>query len=156
MQLLCLAALALTSMPAAWAGGAPRSPADLPAPRPPPAPMLPRGVLNITAPPHSVDSSGATDVTLALRAAIAAALSGDQVVFVPPGRYLVSDTIEIVQPCEMFKGRSDGGINIVPCRFRPNVVVGSTAALPARPTFVLASNAPGYSNVSAPKNVVKL
>ena len=119
-------------------------------------PMLPRGVLNITAPPHSVDSSGTTDVTVALRAAIASALASDQVVFVPLGRYLISDTIEIAQSCDLFKGRSDGGINIVPCRFRPNVVVGSAAALPERPTFVLAPNALGYSNISAPKNVVKL
>jgi hypothetical protein len=117
---------------------------------------LPRGMLNITAPPHSVDNSGTTDVTQALRTAIATALTSNEVVFVPPGRYLISDTIEIAQPCEMFKDRGDGGINIVPCRFRPNMVLGSTAALPQRPTFVLAPSALGYSNVSVPKNVVRL
>jgi len=57
----------------------------------------------------------------------------------------------------MFKNRGDGGINIVPCRFRPNVVIGSPEAPPGRrPTLVLAAHAPGFANASAPKNVVSL
>ena len=115
---------------------------------------LPRGVLDVTAPPHSVDNSGATDVTQQLRVAIKAAFAGNEVVFLPVGRYLISDTIDIAQPCDMFQNRGDGGINIVPCRFRPNVVIGSPEALPGRrPTLVLAAHAPGFANASAPKNI---
>jgi hypothetical protein len=117
---------------------------------------LPRGMLDVTQPPFSVDSTGTKDVTVSLRAAIAAALAENQVLWLPPGRFLVSDTLNIVQPCEVYKQRGDGGVNIVDCRFRPNVLVGSTAALPLRPTIVLTPNAAGFGNASSPKNVIKL
>ena len=128
----------------------------LTAPGPLPSTALPRGLLDVTAPPHSIDNTGATDVTVALRVAIQAALAANAAVFVPEGRYLVSDTLEIAQRCDLYRDRGDGGINIVPCRFRPNVIIGSTKALPRRPTLVLAPRSPGFGNASAPKNVVKL
>ena len=117
---------------------------------------LPRGLLDVTLPPFSADSTGTKDATAPLRAAISAALIANEVVWLPPGRYLVSDTLNIVQPCDTYKQRGDGGINIVNCRFRPNVLLGSAAALPSRPTIVLAPHAAGFGNTSSPKNVIKL
>ena len=64
---------------------------------------LPRGLLDVTESPYSVDSSGKKDVTTSLRSAINAALVQNKAVFMPPGRYLVSDTITIAQPCDMVR-----------------------------------------------------
>jgi hypothetical protein len=119
------------------------------------------GILNVTAPPYSLDASGATDVTEGLQAAILAAKAANLALFLPPGRYLVSDTLRVdQQPGFGNNGskawHSDGGINIVPNRFKANVILGSVAALPARPTIVLAPGAPGFGNASEPKNAMKI
>ena len=119
------------------------------------------GILNVTAPPHSLDASGVTDVTKGLQAAILAAKAANLALFLPPGRYLVSDTLHVdQQPGFGNNGsktwHSDGGINIVPNRFNANVILGSVAALPARPTIVLAPSAAGFGNASEPKNVMKI
>ena len=55
------------------------------------------GILNVTAPPYSIDNTGSVDVTLKLQAAINAAYEAQLALFLPCGRYLVSDTLEAAQ-----------------------------------------------------------
>ena len=91
-------------------------PPPRPARGPPPTPGIEApGVLNATA--FGLDSSGGLDVTAALRRAVDAAFAANVALLLPPGRYLVSDTIEIVQKCPIYHARGDGGVNIVPNRF---------------------------------------
>ena len=112
------------------------------------------GIVNVTAPPFSVDPSGTTDVTLSLQRAIDAAKAANLALFLPAGRYLVSDTLA----CDQINwAGGDGQINIVPDRFRAHVILGSSAALPAaRPTIVLAPRTPGFGNASSPKSVMRI
>eukprot|EP01052_Picozoa_sp_SAG31_P033966 SAG31_NODE_3905_length_3765_cov_6.684670_4_plen_185_part_00 len=117
------------------------------------------GILNATKSCSGIDSTGVTDSTVGLQNCIERAYKANQALFLAMGRYLVSDTLTAAQ--------ADGGgitphsptpapVNIVPCRFRPNVLLGSTAALPRRPTIVLGAHSPGFANMSAPKNVLKI
>jgi len=110
------------------------------------------GILNATAPPFSLDASGATDVTQQLQAAISAAYTAQVALFLPPGRYLVSDSLR----AEQDNYGSSMPVNIRPARFRPNVIIGSTAALPQRPTIVLRRSSPGFDDPERPKNVLKI
>ncbi len=116
------------------------------------------GILNATL-SCGVDGTGMTDSTAALQACITQAYKQNLALFLPPGRYLVSDTLTASQ--------ADGGsitphsptpapVNVVPGRFRPNVLLGSTKSLPVRPTIVLKAGSPGFGNASASKNVLKI
>ena len=67
---------------------------------------------------------------------------------------MVSDTLEVTQANENDHG--DGGVNIVPARFRPNVLIGSTSALPSRPTIVLKAKSKDFGNAKKPKNLIKI
>lgn len=135
----------------------------IPSPPPPPPPDWPRhsslGILNATRSCAGVDPTGTVDVTRALQACIEAAYTANQALFLAPGRYLVSDTLTVAQ--------ADGGpitpyspapapVNIVPCRFRANVLLGSTVALPSRPTIVLQAHSLGFNDSSKPRNVMKI
>ena len=62
---------------------------------------LPRGLLDVTDAPYAVDPSGTKDVTVSLRSALNAALVQNKAAFMPPGRYLISNTITVVQPCDL-------------------------------------------------------
>lgn len=122
--------------------------ASLPSPvRLPPPRHSTLGILNATA--LGVDSSGTTDTTAALQAAIVAAYDAQLALFLPPGRYLVSDTI--------WANQSNYGsslpVNLRPARWRTNVILGS---MTDRPTIVLAPQTPGFDNASSPRNVLKL
>ena len=94
-------------------------------------------------------------MTTQLQQAIAAAFDAQVVVFFPPGRYLVSDTLWANQTHASGTWNSIG-INVCKSRFVPNVLMGSTTSLPQRPTIVLAAAAPGFGDVSMPKNVLKV
>ena len=109
------------------------------------------GILNATADCVGVDNGGAVDVTAPLQACITKAYLLNRALFLPPGRYLVSDTLAANQ-----SGGGADAVNIVPCRFKPNTIIGSTAALPQRPTIVLRAGSAGFENASAPKNVLKI
>lgn len=111
------------------------------------------GVLDVTAAPFHVDNTGRNDVTAVLQTCIEAAYSAGLAIFLPHGRYLVSDTLVVKQ---IAWTTDHGGLNIVPSRFHANVVIGSTAALPARPTIVLRRCSPGFGNASRPKNVMNI
>eukprot|EP01050_Picozoa_sp_SAG11_P021729 SAG11_NODE_3931_length_2143_cov_2.298924_1_plen_246_part_10 len=82
-----------------------------------------RGLLNVTAPPLSIDSSGTTDVSAELQAAITLAHRLSLVVYLPLGIYLVSDTLTAYDP-DPFSVVSN---NTWACRFSPNVMVGQRA-----------------------------
>jgi hypothetical protein len=116
---------------------------------PPMPPHSPLGILNATE--YGVDASGASDTTAQLQAAIVAAYDAQLALFLPPGRYLVSDTL--------WANQSNYGsslpVNMRPARWRTNVLLGSAAAA-ARPTIVLAPHSNGFGDAKAPKNVVKL
>lgn len=99
----------------------------------------------------SLDRSGTVDVTAGLQRLISQAYRDNLVLMLPLGRYLVSDTLWVNQ--SNWAG-GDGGINIVPDRFRPNVIIGST--LGPRPTIVLAASAAGFDDPSSPKNLMKV
>jgi hypothetical protein len=109
------------------------------------------GILNATADCPGVDGSGTTDVTLPLQACIEKAYGGNLALFLPAGRYLVSDTLAVNQ-----SGGGADQVNIVRERFRPNTLVGATSALPQRPTIVLKARSAGFGNNSAPRNVMKI
>ena len=123
---LLLAALACRSAPAA--GATPSGSAA--------AASL--GILNATASCAGVDGSGKTDSTAALQGCIERAYEANLALFLAPGRYLVSDTLTVAQE----DGGAGAAVNIVPCRFRANVLLGSTVGLPARPTIVLRAGSP--------------
>ena len=95
---------------------------------------------------------GTTDSTAALQGCIERAYRANLALFLAPGRYLVSDTLTVAQE----DGGAGAAVNIVPCRFRANVLLGSTAGLPARPTIVLRAGSPGFGNASTPKNLMKI
>ena len=86
---------------------------------------LPRGLLDVTQPPYSADNTGKSDVTAVLQRAVSDGYAQQAAVYFPSGRYLVSDTITVLQS-GWGAEQSDGGVNIVPCRFHANTLIGST------------------------------
>ena len=103
--------------------------------------------INVTDAPCHLDNTGATDVTKALQACIDGAFGnriGGTPLFFPPGRYLLSDTVTILQTSGWDSAKDDG-INVCPARFASHVLIGAKTALPARPTFVLAAASPGFA-----------
>ena len=107
------------------------------------------GILNATT-CAGVTADGASDVTLALQRCISQAYEAQLALFLPPGRYLVSDTL--------WANQSNYGsslpVNLRPARWRTNVLLGAPS--PRRPTIVLAPRSAGFGDASAPKNVLKV
>lgn len=58
-----------------------------------PRTSLPRGVLSVTDPPWRADPTGARDATAALQAAIEEGANTRTTVFIPAGRYRLTDTL---------------------------------------------------------------
>jgi hypothetical protein len=109
------------------------------------------GVLDVTAPPFSVDNSGRTDTTAALQAAVAFAHNRTLVAYLPAGDYVISDTIKCY---ETFDWHTEDN-NTWPSRFTPHVLVGQHAgAGQRRPRLVLAEASPGFGDTAKLKNVV--
>ena len=79
-----------------------------------------RGILNVTAPPFSLDNTGKIDVTVKLQAAVTAAHEQFLALYLPQGVYLVSDTITAYDPNPWTTISN----NTFPCRFQPNVMIG--------------------------------
>lgn len=95
---------------------------------------------------YGADPTGARDSTEALQRAIDAAMVARKVVFFPPGRYLVSDTLKGLQP------PADCGFHTPEGSY---VWVGSSQGS-ARPTLVLAPDAEGFDTPTAPKPMVHI
>ena len=96
---------------------------------PPPSPPA-RGLLDAVA-DCGVANDGTTDATSALQACIDRAYAEQRALWLPAGRYLVSDTLTAAQKSWV---NNDGGVNIVPARFRSNVIIGAPLRLPT-PAF---------------------
>jgi len=120
----------------------------------PPQPPQPLTVLNVTDSPCFVPNDGHSDATKSLQACVTLSFTFEPPLpmFFPLGTYLLSDTIHIVQPNPW----TDDGINVVPCRFLPYTLFGSTLALPRRPLIKLADNSSGFNNPQSPKAVFSL
>ena len=96
----------------------PAPPAPPPPPPPPPPPSLPppappqataaNGFVNVSAPPFNADSTGKTDVTAILQAAIDFAYDSFLVPFFPQGEYLVSYTLTFRTKVVYWQGMTDG------------------------------------------------
>jgi hypothetical protein len=93
------------------------------------------GLLDITAPPYSADPSGKADCTGSLQNALNDAEKTGMAVYLPVGRYLVSDTLQAKQNINtpMIRGAASG----------------------ARATIRLADDAPGFGDVKKPKPVIE-
>ena len=97
------------------------------------------GILDVTLPPFSADSTGVVDATQALQRAIDFAYRHYLVVYLPIGRYLVSDTLNATQ----FRRFGSMGTRFGAISIRGEL----RAAEPnARATLVLADSAPGFTS----------
>jgi hypothetical protein len=115
-------------------------------PPPPPPPIPPSGFLDAVK-DCGCDSTGVTDTTIRLQSCIDAAYGHTLPrvpVFLPHGVYLISDTISLKQD----NPGGDDGINVVPGRFLPHVLIGEAIAASSsqRPVLKLASNSSAFSN----------
>ena len=114
------------------------------------------GVLDVTRPPFSVDSSGGADTTASLQAAINYAHNHSLVAYFPAGTYLISDTIQCISS---FNWHTEEN-NTWPSCFTPHVLVGAKRMghehkrMGYRPRLVLAPHSPGFEDTSMPKVVV--
>ena len=106
------------------------------------------GIVNVAMPPFSADPSGQKDATQALQSAIEYGRAHRLTIYVPLGRYKVSDTINCTE-------HAHG-------RFQPIVIVGQKAKTfrygqiqaPNRPEFFLPENTPGFMDATKPKYIV--
>ena len=106
------------------------------------------GIVNVAMPPFSADPSGQKDATQALQSAIEYGRAHRLTIYVPLGRYKVSDTLNCT---EHARGR-----------LNPVIIVGQKAKTseygplqaPNRPEFFLPDNTPGFMEASKPKYVV--
>ena len=112
--------------------------------------LLPCGMLDVTMPPFNADATGRQDATASIQAAIDAAVEFTLAVFFPPGEYLVSDTIECLQPAY----RRSNGYEIND-RGPTCALMGSTAGS-ERPRLRLEDGADGFADPGAPKPVVRI
>jgi hypothetical protein len=71
-------------------------------------PLVQLGFLDVTAPPFNADNTGVEDCTAALNAAVAFGRKAYLVVGLPPGRYRVNSTVNMVQPGKLFKTTVSG------------------------------------------------
>lgn len=116
-----------------------------PPPPPPPPPIPQIGFLDAVK-DCGCDNSGQTDTTVRLQACIDAAYKYTLPrvpVFLPKGTYVISATITLKQD----NPGPDDGINVVPGRFLPHILIGEPlAAGGQRPVLRLAANSPAFAD----------
>jgi hypothetical protein len=156
LQVLAL----LASSGGAVAAGSAASAASPPSPLSPPPLSIPAdGYLDAVI-DCGCDSTGATDTTARLQQCIDRAYGYTLPrvpVLLPRGTYLVSDTITLKQ----HNPGGDDGINVVPSRFLPHVLVGqplssggASGGTAARPVLRLAASSAGFQTLgSAEENM---
>ena len=106
------------------------------------------GVLDVTQAPYGADPTGVRDSSASIQQAVRDARDARMVTYLPPGQYLVSETIEAAQR------------QVVPDWSRlsfvrddfPCVLWGGTRG--GRATLVLADGAPGFGDPEEPRPVV--
>lgn len=117
----------------------------------PEQPLIKCGFVDVTKPPFNADPKGGMDATKALNEAVEFARVHMLVAYVPPGTYVVSDTIECSQGLYQREGH-DGERRIAGDRNGACVMMGAMAGV--RPTIRLAPNAPGFDDPSHPKYLI--
>ena len=95
------------------------------------------GLLNATAPPLGIDSSGKSDVTAELQAAIVLAHKLGLALFLPLGTYLVSDTLTAYDPQE-------SPFSILHFHFRLASSVAGPAVVPVAAQLVVGTASSAY------------
>lgn len=118
--------------------------------------MAELGFLDVTKAPYSADPGGKRDSTAAIQRAINDARDARLVAYVPPGRYLVSGTIEgIIGVVRWdhwpYRGWADPWEAEASFEY-PCVLMG--AAGEQRSVLVLADQAPGFGDAANPKPVL--
>lgn len=110
------------------------------------AALLDPGLLDVTAAPFLADPTGIRDSTAAIQAAVTQAAPAKLAVYLPPGVYKVSDTIEYaLWP----KGSGEPNVH-APC-----FILGSRRGA-TRPKILLAPHSPGFGDPEKPKSVIHL
>lgn len=112
------------------------------------SPIAKLGFIDVTAPPFLADPTGKNDSTQALQKAIDFARDHQLVCFFPPGRYLVSNTLQCIQNnYRRTNGKIVGGRNF-PC-----VLLGSSRSK-KRPQIILRPYASGFQDPIHPKYLI--
>lgn len=134
------------------------------APHPGAAATLPRGVISVTDAPWRADPSGVRDATAALQAAIDEGARTRHTVFIPPGRYRVTDTLNCSIDWQfMTSADTDPGPPTPDWLFAAHVIVGAplhtgtleSDAMARRPTTLFVPPAtPGFTSPVLAKYVV--
>jgi len=106
------------------------------------------GYVDAAAAPFGADPTGTKDATDALQAAIDYATRHRMATYLPAGDYLVSNTLELVQPVAL---DADGKFHMT---WSGNTIEGATDAPGRRARLVLAPRAPGFGDPAQPKLVV--
>lgn len=106
------------------------------------------GIVDVTAAPFAADASGRADCTQVIQKAVDFARDHQMILYFPPGKYLISDTIECRQ---MLSARGTG--LLTGARNYPCVLVGSS--IPGkRSVLMLAANSPGFTDPAQRKMAV--
>jgi hypothetical protein len=107
------------------------------------------GIVDVTAAPFGADASGKTDSTKAIQSAIEFACMNQMICFFPAGTYLISDTLNCVEP----RYRRQNGAETSAANF-PNVLAGSAKSQKERAVIKLAPASPGFADPESPKYVI--
>lgn len=120
--------------------------------------LLSLGILDVTRSPYGADPTGKTDVTASLQRALDDARDTQSICYLPPGDYLVSDTIVGVQGIiewdEWLYGDpyiTNPYLSLASFAY-PNVIMGSRGDHRAR--IRLQDRAPGFDDGGHPKPVL--
>ncbi|KAA3659683.1 MAG: hypothetical protein DWQ04_21520 [Chloroflexi bacterium] len=103
------------------------------------------GLLDVTS--YDADPTGNDDSTAAIQMALDDAYTQHKAVFIPPGTYKITDTIE----CRRDLTTSENYL----FRVKGCQIIGSTEDEGALPTLILDDDAAGFSNTDDPKPVLR-
>ncbi len=114
------------------------------------------GFLDVTLPPYNADPSGKIDSTASIQQAINDARDAQLVCLLPPGRYLVSDTIQgvigVVNWDDWpYEGHADPWVAEASFHY-PCVLMGGQGK--QRSTIVLRDSSPGFQDPDDPRPVI--
>ncbi|MHB8900158.1 MAG: glycosyl hydrolase family 28-related protein [Thermoguttaceae bacterium] len=114
------------------------------------------GFLDVTKAPYNADAAGKIDATVAIQRAINDARDAQLVCLLPPGRYLVSDTIQgvigVVNWDDWpYEGHADPWVAEASFHY-PCLLMGAPGT--SRSTIVLQNSAPGFGDPDSPKPVL--
>jgi hypothetical protein len=113
-------------------------------------PLALAGYLDVTL--YGADPSGVQDSTQAIQNAINDGIKYSMLTYVPPGTYVVSSSLEAVQPC-IAPGNSIGTIQQFGMHKAPSLVGPSAGP---RPTIVLRDNTTGFTDPTHPRPLLHL